>query len=149
MEPTKKMDFDKIEVGKFLGEKTYTVTKEDIARFAKLLGYTDPLYFDEAYAKKTEFGGIIAPPGMIFIYQLIATVDMVAAFEYFPPGSIRMGDDNEFFNPARPGDTLTLKVTISDKFIKKERKFLKARVDATNQKKEKVCTVEFACIVPL
>ncbi len=144
MEPTEGRSFAQIEVGKLWGEAPYPVTKEEIARFAKLLGYDDPIYFDEEYAKKTEYGDIIAPPGMIFIFQLIATRKL----KLFPPGTIRMGDDNEFFNPVRAGDVLKLRVTLSDKFVKKERKFVKARVDAVNQKDEKVCTVEYACIIP-
>lgn len=136
--------FDEVKVGDFLGEGTYRVTKVEIARFAKLLGYEDPVYFDEDYASQTEYGGIITPPGMIFIYGLKLGWEL----KQYPPGSIRMGDDNEFFLPARPGDELTTRITVSDKFIKKERKFLKAKLETVNKKKEKVCTVDFTCIIP-
>ena len=117
--------FDEVKVGDFLGEGTYTVTKEEIARFAKLLGYEDPVYFDEGVARKTEYGGIITPPGMLFIYGLKLGWEL----KQYPPGSIRMGDDNEFFSPARPGDILKTMITVSDKFIRKERKFLKAKLE--------------------
>ena len=142
MEPPKNLTFDQIEVGQFLGRKTHTVTKEEIARSAKLLGYKNPVYSDEEYAKNSEFGGIVAPPGMIFIYQLLAAVDP------FQPGTIRAGDDNAFYALARPGDVITMNVSISDKFTRKERKFVKALVEGTNQNDEKVFKVEVTFIVP-
>ncbi len=136
--------FDEVKVGDFLGEGTYKVTKEEIARFAKLLGYDDPIYFNEEYAKKTEYGGIITPPGMILVYGLYLDADL----NQYPAGSVRMGDENEFFSPARPGDILKTTVTVSDRFVKKGRKFIKAKVETRNQKDEQICIVDYTCIIP-
>lgn len=38
------------------------VTAQDIRRFAQAIGETDPIYFDEAYARTTPAGGLVAPP---------------------------------------------------------------------------------------
>ncbi len=38
------------------------VTRRDIARFAQAIGATDPVHFDEAHARTTRYGGIVAPP---------------------------------------------------------------------------------------
>ena len=38
------------------------VTRRDIARFAQAIGATDPVHYDEAYARTTRHGGIVAPP---------------------------------------------------------------------------------------
>ena len=40
----------------------YDVTKRDIKRFAQAIGETNPIHFDEDYAKSTMYGTIIAPP---------------------------------------------------------------------------------------
>ena len=37
-----------------------------IHKFAVAVGDTNPLYYDEEFAKKTRYGGIIAPPTLIF-----------------------------------------------------------------------------------
>lgn len=136
--------FDDIEVGRILTSGTYELTKELITRFAELLGYDDPVYHDEEYAGKTEFGKIIAPPGMVFIYSLkVGTDSNVAA-----PGSIRMGDKIEFFRPGLMGDVLTTTLKVSDKFIKKERKFVELLFETVNQNGEKIVDLEFTAIIP-
>ncbi len=38
------------------------VTRRDIARFAQAIGATDRVHYDEAYARGTRHGGIVAPP---------------------------------------------------------------------------------------
>ena len=40
----------------------YDVDKWHIQRFAEAIGDPNPLYQDEAAARKTRYGGIIAPP---------------------------------------------------------------------------------------
>ncbi len=40
----------------------FDVTARDIKRFAQATGETNPLYFDEDFAKQSHFGSIIAPP---------------------------------------------------------------------------------------
>jgi len=40
----------------------YTLTKEAIELYCRSVGEDHALYFDEAYAKKTPNGGLIAPP---------------------------------------------------------------------------------------
>jgi len=38
------------------------VTSRDIQRFAQAIGATDPVHFDEEYARSTRHGTIVAPP---------------------------------------------------------------------------------------
>lgn len=42
--------------------KNFPVEAGHIMQFARAIGDNNPIYCDEAYAKKTELGGIIAPP---------------------------------------------------------------------------------------
>ena len=42
----------------------YTLTREAIALYCKSVGETHPLYFDEAYARTSRYGGLIAPPSI-------------------------------------------------------------------------------------
>lgn len=38
------------------------VTRTEIRRFTQAIMDDDPLYYDDDYAKKTRFGGVVAPP---------------------------------------------------------------------------------------
>ena len=53
------------EMKKFINLKTrpkiYTVDRHSVERFAEAIGDDNPIYFNEAYAKKT-MGGLIAQP---------------------------------------------------------------------------------------
>ena len=42
------------------------IGKASIIRYAHAISDLNPLYLDEEYAQKTEFGGVIAPPTYIF-----------------------------------------------------------------------------------
>ena len=42
----------------------YTLTREAIELYCKSVGEDHPIYFDEAYAKTTRYGGLIAPPSI-------------------------------------------------------------------------------------
>lgn len=114
------------------------VTQDDIDRFCALLGYDDPAYRADAS------GGAVAPSSMCLTYGLRLGWEE----DVFPPGAIRMGDDNVHGVPARPGDHLVTTLTITDKFERKERKFLKYRMVTRNQAGEEVCSVAFTAIVP-
>src|SRR5258705_1720652 len=42
----------------------YTLTREAIALYCRAVGEDHPIYFDEAYARTTRYGGLIAPPAV-------------------------------------------------------------------------------------
>ena len=49
-------------IDKFLVEASH------IMMFARSVGDANPIYHDEEYAKKTDVGGIIAPPTFCLLY---------------------------------------------------------------------------------
>lgn len=114
------------------------VSQADIDEFCRLMGYDDPGYRADAP------GGAVAPTSMCLTYGLRLGWEE----NVFPPGAIRMGDDNVYGVPVRPGDTLTTVLTITDRFERKGRRFLKYQMVTTNQEGEEVCTVAFTAIVP-
>ena len=65
--PAPKIDFktpekywDDAEVGDECVSPTYTVTRERILAYADLTGDHTPVHVDEAYAKKSHFGALVA-----------------------------------------------------------------------------------------
>jgi acyl dehydratase len=87
------------------------VERGAIRRFAEAIGDSNPLFHDEAAARKTRFGGIITPP--TFCRSLGAAI---------PEIKINMpqfrgldgGSEWEYFEPIRPGDRIRVLTKIAD-----------------------------------
>jgi acyl dehydratase len=78
------------------------VTRDEIARFARMIGSENPLYLDENYARRTRWGGLVAPPTLIHS----------AGDPQIGPGMrglqwLYSGADWTWFEPARAGDVVT------------------------------------------
>ena len=123
--------------GEVRQSRAVTLTKEDIARFASGIGEDNPLYFDEDYAKSTIYGGIVAPPS-IHILLMFACTDIDDWMR--SPGTINAGQSWFYNVPARPGDTIEMRGTALDRFIKKDRLFVIHENVFTNQKGQVICT---------
>lgn len=130
--------FEGAKLGREVCEGFIHVTQSEIDAFCDLLGYDSP-----AYRAGAE-GGPIAPPSMCLTYGLRLGWE----HKVFPPGCIRMGDENVHGHPVRPGDDLRTALTIVDKFERKGRKFMKYEMTTTNQKDQLVCSITFTAIVP-
>ena len=81
------------------------VEKGAIKMFAQAIDDPNPLWQDEEYARKTKYGGIIAPP--VFLCSLRA--GMAQGVERKTPFTrvLAGGDELEYFKPVKPGDTIT------------------------------------------
>jgi|TARA_B110000259_G_scaffold179894_1_gene219947 acyl dehydratase len=130
--------FEGAELGREVCEGCIHVTQTEIDTFCNLLGYNDPAYKGDAV------GGAIAPSSMGLTYGLRLGWEN----KVFPPGCIRMGDENVHGHPVRPGDDLRTVLTIVDKFKRKNRKFMKYKLRTTNQRDQLVCSITFTAIVP-
>ena len=93
------------------------IDKRFIAKFAEAVGDPSPLWQDEARARKTPCGGIIAPP------TFYAALDPVYRYGTPQPrwkvpaeakGGANAGDEVELFEPIHPGDTITAKAKTVD-----------------------------------
>jgi 3-hydroxybutyryl-CoA dehydratase len=99
----------------------YTLTREAIALYCKSVGEDHPVYFDEAYARTTRYGGLIAPPSIhiLLMFSCTQADDWMRS-----PGTVNAGQSWSYNVPARPGDVITLQARALDKFIKRERLFV-------------------------
>jgi len=122
------------------------LTAEQIRRFARATGETDPVYFDEAYARGTRYGGIIAPPGIhaYLIFACTPETDWMRT-----PGTVNAGQAWTYHQPARAGDTIFLEARALDRFIRKQRLFVVHDNVFTNQRGEVVCAGRGWTIRPL
>ncbi len=115
----------------------YTLTKEAIELYCKSVGEDHPIYFDEAYAKTTRYGGLIAPPSIhiLLMFSCTPADDWMRS-----PGTVNAGQSWSYNIPARPNDVITLQARALDKFIKRERLFVVHDNVFFNQRGEVICS---------
>lgn len=93
-----------------------TITEADIQLFAEVSGDRNSVHLDEAFAQATPFKGRIAH-GM-----LAASVISAALAGRLPgPGSVYLGQSLRFKAPVRPGDEVTVTVTVRELLPEKRR----------------------------
>jgi len=108
-------DIEKLrgEIGVEWESGVYEIEKGMIRRFVQAIDDPNPLWQDEKYASKSQYGGLIAPPTFILaigfehIQQKMATL-MPSA------GRLHGGTELECYQPVRPGDTITASGKIVD-----------------------------------
>lgn len=115
MEYLENKTFDEIQIGDS-DTLTRTLTEKDIQVFAIMSGDINPAHVDEDYAKSDMFKKIIGH-GM-WGGALISTV---LGTQLPGPGTIYVGQTIRFKRPVGIGDTLTVKVTATEKNAEKKR----------------------------
>ena len=121
------------------GGGTYTITRDEVEKFARLMG--DP-----------NTGAANVPVGMIYIFGLRICWDR----RVFIDQAVRAGDRITFYKPAKTGDTITTKLSIADKKeVTKEKdgkvrvsKFLYVNMNATNQNGDKITDIVMSFLLP-
>jgi acyl dehydratase len=93
-----------------------TVSEADILLFAALSGDVNPAHLDHDYATSSMFGGVIVHG--IFSGALISTV---LGVKLPGPGTIYLGQSLRFLRPVKPGDQLSVSVTVREKHDDKKR----------------------------
>src|SRR5918997_1182060 len=86
---------------------TKIITDADLVMFAGVSGDTNPVHFDEGFARTTMFKGRIAH-GMLTA-SLISTV---LGTKLPGPGCIYLSQSLKFLAPVRAGETVRAEVTI-------------------------------------
>lgn len=90
---------------------TMEVEKGAIIRFAQAIGDNNPVYTDEAAARKSRYGGLIAPPTFL---RSIRGIHLELPFGLPFNRVLDAGSEWEYFQPVRPGDRITAVGRISD-----------------------------------
>lgn len=120
---------------------TYEVEKGHILRFAEAIGDPNTLWTDEAQARKTRYGGVIATPTFLRAFQAGAFSQSVES-----PYSrvLDGGSDWEYFATIRAGDHITVVQRLADVFERPGRLgpmlFMVRETRYTNQFGELVAT---------
>lgn len=134
--------FDDVQVGYTDPPVSGTLAREQVAQFVDAVEETNPLFWDDEAAERSEWGGIIAPCTASQLYGRYEGPHKV------PAGSVHAKQYYAFHHPARVGDTLTSKTTIVDKYIKRERRYVVKETVSTNQDGQVICIARVTTILP-
>lgn len=128
-------------VGRTLPPRTAEVERGHVARFAEAIGDANPLWTDEAAARRTRYGGLIAPPTFLRSLRL-ERLDVALGL---PPARVLdAGSEWEYHEPVRVGDRITAATEVVDVFQRQGSiglmTFIVARITYTNQFGQAVAT---------
>ena len=126
---------------------TYVVEKHSIEHFARAIGESNPIYFDEQFAKDN-VGGIIAPPTFI---RLFRPKRLEKQFPDSFSNLVDGGSSNTFYEKIFVGDKITVVSKLKDLFIKSgsfgDMMFKISLTSYTNQKNILVAEQEITTIL--
>ncbi|MDA1348516.1 MAG: MaoC family dehydratase N-terminal domain-containing protein [Chloroflexi bacterium] len=98
-------------IGRDSEPKTYLVEAGAIRRFADAIGDPSLLYRDERAARKSSYGGIVAPPTFLRLFRPSPAIPEFPN----PLSSVLDGGSRwEYFEPVRPGDRITVTIRLVD-----------------------------------
>ncbi len=110
---------------------TRTITEVHIVNYAGLTGDWNPVHADAEHAAQSMFGERIAH-GML----VAGLISAVLGTQLPGPNSIYLGQDLSFVAPVKIGDTVKVTVTVTEK--RDEKRIIKLRTTATNQRGQTV-----------
>jgi acyl dehydratase len=137
------IEFDRSILGKEFVLGTFQVTEHMMRAFAQAVGETSPQYVDPQAAKKTAYGGLVAPP---IFYDVFRGDQIPDPQVKFGKVAFNAGQRCEFYAPIRPGDIITMKTRVTDVYEKTGRTgmmvFVVRETTYENQQGEKIAVVE-------
>ena len=98
--------------------KLFEVTKGHIKSFAEAVDDPNPLWQDEAYASKSRYGSIIAPPMFLQDQAINEFVDILMDIECPLTRVLNGGIEIECYKPVKRGDVITTRVKLADLYEK-------------------------------
>lgn len=133
---------------KFIGHEfepfSTTIEKGRLKFFAKTIGETNPIYFNEEAAKAEGHKSVLAPPTFPFTLSLESDdpFPVVTALKLEIGRILHGSQDFEYFAPIYAGDEITVSSKIVDIFDKKggALEFVALQYSFTNQDGELVAT---------
>lgn len=130
--------WEEIPVGYADASRTAVLPSEPVRKYAEAVEETNPLFFDEEFARAEGYGGIIAPATATMHYGGPRPKPADGQRKY-RGGGVHAKQYFEFRRPVRIGETLTSTMRIVDKFIKRDRKCVVQETVVTDQNGEVVC----------
>ena len=134
------MYWEDFEVGKRYDTYGRTVTEGDLSLFCAFVGYHVPLFINEEYAKRTQYGGRIAPSA----FTMSVSTAMTEALFRDTVISLLSVERGHFLAAVRAGDTIHTEVEVVSKRETKtpEKGIVTVRDHVLNQNDETVFEID-------
>ncbi|HYD56810.1 MAG TPA: MaoC family dehydratase [Burkholderiales bacterium] len=100
--------YEDFTVGRKFDTYTRTVTEGDHSLFCALVGYHVPLFIDEEFAKRSQYGGRICPSSLVMSFSTAMTESLFRTNVI----ALMAVEGGRFFAPVRPGDTIRTQVEV-------------------------------------
>jgi hypothetical protein len=118
--------FDDLEPGQEWGVSTWIVAPDFCSTWEKVIGEKAPAYGASGNVA-------YAPPSLAFIYLTECTQDLMPNRAQ---GGVHARQELTFGVPIKVGDHLSTRMTVSNKYIKRERRYVEITTETRNQKQE-------------
>ena len=117
--------WDEIEIGKeTVIPFKFEVKAEDMIAYAEGVPDSNPVFYDEEYARACGYDGLVAHP--MFTTQVLFFLLQKGHGSWIrTPGSRNPGQILEWHDPIRVGDVLTLKTRGYDKWLKRGKYYMR------------------------
>ncbi|RJP26915.1 MAG: MaoC family dehydratase [Candidatus Abyssobacteria bacterium SURF_5] len=141
---------EKSAIGKTTRTHSLEVEKGHIRRFAEAIGDENPLYRDEEYARRSRYGGIIAPPTFPTVFGFEG--EKVMEGLQFDCARLLHGEQEyEYYQPIRPGDTMSYSTKIVNVDEKQGKSgpmdIVTTEMTGCNQKNERVFVARSTVVI--
>jgi 3-hydroxybutyryl-CoA dehydratase len=124
-------------INKQFPEKKQEIFQENVVYYAKASRDFNPIHLDAEFAKNTPLGGTVAH-GMLVLAYVSEYMTNIFGLDWFTGGSINA----RFKAPARPGDILSIKGTITNLKSEKNTTLVSCAIQCNNQVDEPVIVGE-------
>lgn len=111
----------KTRIGIERGPVTRTVEAGALIKFARAVGETNPLYLDEAYARTTRFGALIAAPTYVSCFTADVLTDGLFDFDLPLKRFLHSDDAVENHSVIRAGDVISATARYADAYVREGR----------------------------
>jgi len=107
---------DKKVIGKELPEQSFEIEKGKIREFARAIGDKNPLYYDENKAREAGFEGLAIPPTLPTVFTMASgmLMNVIKDLKIDLAKLLHGGQEFDYINPIKPGDTVTGKTKITN-----------------------------------
>jgi acyl dehydratase len=141
-------EWEEMEIGHDAPPLAKEITKELISNYARSMEDEAPEYQDDGAAKALGFGGVIAPPGMLFQIGPMRRLDIMHARGYISPEEKKVNPRATPFTgteinfqpiPIRAGDVITSVTRIANRWESRSgNRFVSFGITAQNQRGETI-----------
>ncbi len=108
-------DAMRAQIGLETAPYTLRIDAGDVLRFATMIEAGAPWLVDEAAARSTRYGGLVAAPTYLIVMRQLETWAIAELGITVPfVNGVDGGSDWEYLEPVRPGDTITATARLAD-----------------------------------